>query len=93
MNSRKSGSRPPFTDGTCQSGKEVHVSPKALQLLELLVAERPRALAQTEIRATCCHLTEVELQIQNAVAFATERGMDRPARARVQGPRSLRSAV
>jgi DNA-binding winged helix-turn-helix (wHTH) protein len=33
-----------------RSGKEVHLSPKALQLLELLVAERPRALAKTEIR-------------------------------------------
>jgi DNA-binding winged helix-turn-helix (wHTH) protein len=32
------------------SGKEVHLSPKALQLLELLVAERPRALAKAEIR-------------------------------------------
>jgi DNA-binding winged helix-turn-helix (wHTH) protein len=31
-------------------GQEVHLSPKALQLLELLVAERPRALAKTEIR-------------------------------------------
>lgn len=31
-------------------GKEVHLSPKALQLLELLVAERPRALAKAEIR-------------------------------------------
>jgi DNA-binding winged helix-turn-helix (wHTH) protein len=33
-----------------RSGKEVHLSPKALQLLELLVAERPRALAKAEIR-------------------------------------------
>jgi DNA-binding winged helix-turn-helix (wHTH) protein len=33
-----------------RSGQEVHVSPKALQLLELLVAERPRALAKAEIR-------------------------------------------
>jgi DNA-binding winged helix-turn-helix (wHTH) protein len=33
-----------------RSGKEVHLSPKALQLLELLIAERPRALAKTEIR-------------------------------------------
>lgn len=33
-----------------RGGKEVHLSPKALQLLELLVAERPRALAKTEIR-------------------------------------------
>jgi DNA-binding winged helix-turn-helix (wHTH) protein len=33
-----------------RSGKAVHLSPKALQLLELLVAERPRALAKTEIR-------------------------------------------
>jgi len=32
------------------AGKEVHLSPKALQLLELLVAERPRALAKAEIR-------------------------------------------
>jgi hypothetical protein len=31
-------------------GKEVHLSPKALQLLELLIVERPRALAKTEIR-------------------------------------------
>ena len=33
-----------------RSGKEVRLSPKALQLLELLVAERPRALAKAEIR-------------------------------------------
>lgn len=33
-----------------RGGKEVHLSPKALQLLELLVAERPRALAKVEIR-------------------------------------------
>jgi DNA-binding winged helix-turn-helix (wHTH) protein len=32
------------------SGKEVRLSPKALQLLELLVAERPRALAKAEVR-------------------------------------------
>lgn len=33
-----------------RAGKEVRLSPKALQLLELLVAERPRALAKAEIR-------------------------------------------
>lgn len=33
-----------------RAGKEVRLSPKALQLLELLVAERPRALAKVEIR-------------------------------------------
>jgi DNA-binding winged helix-turn-helix (wHTH) protein len=33
-----------------RGGKEVHLSPKALQLLQLLVAERPRALAKAEIR-------------------------------------------
>jgi DNA-binding winged helix-turn-helix (wHTH) protein len=33
-----------------RAGREVRLSPKALQLLELLVAERPRALAKTEIR-------------------------------------------
>ena len=33
-----------------RSGKEVRLSPKALQLLELLVAERPRALSKAEIR-------------------------------------------
>jgi len=33
-----------------RSGQEVHLSPKALQLLALLVAERPRALAKAEIR-------------------------------------------
>jgi DNA-binding winged helix-turn-helix (wHTH) protein len=33
-----------------RSGKAVHLSPKALQLLQLLVAERPRALAKAEIR-------------------------------------------
>lgn len=31
-------------------GQEVHLSPKALQLLALLVAERPHALAKAEIR-------------------------------------------
>jgi DNA-binding winged helix-turn-helix (wHTH) protein len=33
-----------------RGGQDVHLSPKALQLLELLVAERPRALAKAEIR-------------------------------------------
>lgn len=33
-----------------RAGREVRLSPKALQLLELLVAERPRALAKAEIR-------------------------------------------
>jgi len=33
-----------------RAGKEVRLSPKALQLLALLVAERPRALAKAEIR-------------------------------------------
>jgi hypothetical protein len=33
-----------------RAGKEVRLSPKALQLLELLVVERPRALAKEEIR-------------------------------------------
>jgi DNA-binding winged helix-turn-helix (wHTH) protein len=33
-----------------RGGKEVHLSPKAFQLLELLVAERPRALTKAEIR-------------------------------------------
>ena len=33
-----------------RAGREVRLSPKALQLLELLVAERPRALAKREIR-------------------------------------------
>ena len=30
--------------------RDVHVTPKALELLALLVAERPRAVAKTEIR-------------------------------------------
>ncbi|HJS57566.1 MAG TPA: FHA domain-containing protein [Vicinamibacteria bacterium] len=33
-----------------RGGKEIHLSPKAFQLLELLVAERPRALTKAEIR-------------------------------------------
>ena len=33
-----------------RAGKEVRLSPKAFQLLELLVSERPRALAKSEIR-------------------------------------------
>ena len=33
-----------------RAGREVRLSPKAFQLLELLVAERPRALAKVEIR-------------------------------------------
>jgi DNA-binding winged helix-turn-helix (wHTH) protein len=33
-----------------REGREVRLSPKALRLLELLVAERPRALAKAEIR-------------------------------------------
>ncbi len=33
-----------------RGGKDVHLSPKAFQLLELLVAERPRALTKAEIR-------------------------------------------
>jgi DNA-binding winged helix-turn-helix (wHTH) protein len=33
-----------------RAGREVRLSPKAFQLLELLVAERPRALAKAEIR-------------------------------------------
>jgi DNA-binding winged helix-turn-helix (wHTH) protein len=33
-----------------RGGEEVHLTPKALELLALLVAERPRAVAKTEIR-------------------------------------------
>jgi DNA-binding winged helix-turn-helix (wHTH) protein len=33
-----------------RGGEEAHLSPKAFQLLELLIAERPRALSKAEIR-------------------------------------------
>jgi DNA-binding winged helix-turn-helix (wHTH) protein len=70
-----------------RSGKAVRLSPKALQLLELLVAERPRALAKAEIRDRLWPRTFVSESSLTGLVATLRRALGDSAR----DPRYLRT--
>ena len=78
-----------------RGGGEVHVSPKELALLELLLRARPRAVSRTRLRAAIwpdAHVGETSLHVLVSQLRATRAWPRSPVRGRSRASGTLSAA-